>query len=510
MDSARISCRQPEYLCKPTSDRKLFFLGEIERTVFPHSCVNSASMGQNQACRPMPHTTSLRERKQQIKSSYDAGDFVRCASLCRPMLSRPPRPIDTGIALCYGKCLLQIDRRCDEALPFLRRAARQCPRDPEPVWADAQTFLAVALASSGMFEEAAAVLRAFAGTRLRSPASVGALQAHACLAVTNDWRRGWSAHESRRVKPAIVLRGVDATPRWDGVSGDPTAVAVIDEQGLGDAVLMARWIPWLIATAGRTPRFYGRAALRRWMEAAGCEFVERSVNTNAIDSAADPVEIGESRVALTMSLPHLAQCATPADIPVPFAPSALLRARAQRVDGRRGDHNLRRVGVCWTSTAANLNKQLRFSAEQFAEIWSPLHGVEFVNLTHEARVGASAPFGIRRFADVYETGELLTTLDVVVTVDTLVAHLAGSLGIPAIVIAPTYYDWRYRWPGERGSPFYRSVSLFRQQYGDDVSVLSRVRAHLVDVLARDERVSAEDPPINNHQFGGSTEIPLSA
>jgi hypothetical protein len=399
------------------------------------------------------------------------------------MLSRPPRPIDTGIAMCYGKCLLQLDRRCDEALPFLRRAARQCPRAPEAIWADAQTFLAVALASSGEFEEAADVLRAFAGTRLRSPETAGGLQAHAILAATDDWRRGWSLHESRRLSPAVAVRGVDAAPRWNGAES-PATIAIIDEQGLGDVVLMARWIPWLVATAGRTPRFYGRASLRRWIEAAGCEFVERPVHGKSLDGAVHS-EIAESSVALVMSLPNLAQCATPADVPAPFAPSELLSARARRVGGNRVGGDRHRVGVCWTSTAANLNKQLRFLPEQFGEIWSPLDGVEFVNLTHEARVGASAPFGIRRFADVYETGELLTSLDLVITVDTLVAHLAGSLGIPTIVIAPTYYDWRYRWPGEGGSPFYPSVAVFRQQFGDDVSVLDRVRAHLVATLRLD-------------------------
>jgi hypothetical protein len=125
---------------------------------------------------------------------------------------------------------------------------------------------------------------------------------------------------------------------------------------------------------------------------------------------------------------------------------------------------------------------MRFSAEQFAEVWAPLEGVEFVNLTHDARVGASAPFGVRRFADVYSTGELLTSLDLVITVDTLVAHLGGSLGIPTIVIAPTYHDWRYRWPGECGSPFYPSVTVLRQQFGDDASIVSRAREHLVAAL----------------------------
>jgi hypothetical protein len=430
-----------------------------------------------------PHSLLRRERIKEIKAAYDASDFARCAALCRPMLSRPPRPIDTGVAICYGKCLLQLERRCDDALPFLRRAARQCPREPEQIWADAQTFLAAALAASGELEEAAEVLREFAGARLRTHASIGAMQAHAVLAATDDWRRGWSLHESRRYNPAVSLRGIDAVPRWNGIDA-PADIAIVDEQGLGDAVLMARWIPWLIATTGRTPRFYGRAALRRWIEATGCEFVERPVQTNPRDEAADPCEITESSVALAMSLPHLAQCASPADVPAPFAPSALLRSRARRVGA--GDDDRRRVGVCWTSTGANLNKQLRFSAEQFAEVWSPIDGVEFVNLAHGARVGMNAPFGVRRVADVYETGELMTMLDLVVTVDTVVAHLAGSLGIPTLVIAPTYYDWRYRWPGEDGSPFYSSLTVLRQETGDDVSVLARVRAHLVDAFGRDD------------------------
>jgi hypothetical protein len=423
---------------------------------------------------------SRRERVAEIKSAYDAGDFARCASLCRPMLSRPPRPIDTSIAICYGKCLFQLDRRCDEALPFLRRAARQCPREPEQHWSDAQTFLAVALAAAGEFEEAASVLRAFAGSRFRSSSRAGTLQAHAILAATDDWQRGWSAHESRHCNPAIVVGGIESLPRWNGANA-PISVAIIDEQGLGDAVLMARWIPWLVTTAGQRPRFYGRAALRRWIEATGCAFVERPVQNTPADNAANPGAITESSVALAMSLPHLAQCASPADVPAPFAPSELLAARARHIAGDRSHSITRRIGVCWTSTAANLNKQLRFSAEQFGAVWSPLDGVEFVNLTHDARVGASAPFGVRRFADIYETGEVIASLDLVVTVDTLVAHLAGSLGVPTIVIAPTYYDWRYRWPGENGSPFYPSVSVIRQRFGDDVSVLERVRAKLVSL-----------------------------
>ena len=127
------------------------------------------------------------------------------------------------------------------------------------------------------------MLRAFAGARLRSPSLVGSLQAHAILAVTDEWQRGWSLHEARRPSPAVALRGLDTVPGWSGAD-DVGSVAIIDEQGLGDVVLMTRWIPWLIERTGRTPRFYGRAALRRWIEAAGCEFVEKSVRASSLDA----------------------------------------------------------------------------------------------------------------------------------------------------------------------------------------------------------------------------------
>jgi hypothetical protein len=213
--------------------------------------------------------------------------------------------------------------------------------------------------------------------RLRAPA-YGRQRALARCKPMRSWRGrrigGADGCCTSRYNPAVVLRGAEDAPRWNGVDGSGD-VAIIDEQGLGDAVLMARWIPWLIATTDRPPRFYGRASLRRWIEAAGCEFIERPVQANARDLAADPGEIAQSSVALAMSLPHLAKCTSPSDVPAPFAPSALLHARAQRagggemVDGNR-KRNRNRVGVCWTSTAANLNKQLRFLPEQFAEIWS--------------------------------------------------------------------------------------------------------------------------------------------
>jgi hypothetical protein len=115
--------------------------------------------------------------------------------------------------------------------------------------------------------------------------------------------------------------------------------------------------------------------MRRWIEATGADFVERPLPTGGRGSIDEPVVFHGETVALSMSLPFLAQCASPVDIPPPFAPATLLEARAERTKRGPSDAHRRRVGICWTSTGANLNKRLRFMPEQFAQVWAPLHAV---------------------------------------------------------------------------------------------------------------------------------------
>ena len=78
-------------------------------------------------------------------------------------------------------------------------------------------------------------------------------------------------------------------------------------------------------------------------------------------------------------------------------------------------------------------------------------------------------------------------LDLVVTVDTSVAHIAGSLGIPTLVIAPTAPDWRYEWPKgvrEPGSTvFYPSVTVLRRTRADDLTVIEAARWHIEQYAA---------------------------
>ena len=90
--------------------------------------------------------------------------------------------------------------------------------------------------------------------------------------------------------------------------------------------------------------------------------------------------------------------------------------------------------------------------------------------------------------DLYETAQWISNLDLVITVDTVVAHLAGALNVPVWILLSTACDWRWLVDRE-ASPWYPKATLFRQkQLGDWREVLSRVQVRLQDFAhAKDKR-----------------------
>jgi hypothetical protein len=85
-----------------------------------------------------------------------------------------------------------------------------------------------------------------------------------------------------------------------------------------------------------------------------------------------------------------------------------------------------------------------------------------------------------RGLDMLETARLVLSLDLVVTIDTMVAHLAGGLGVPVWLLLPEQPDWRWL-PGGRGSPWYRNVRKYRQNRPGDWSVpIAELTADLTD------------------------------
>ena len=319
----------------------------------------------------------------------------------------------------------------------------------------ARSAYAQCLASVGKMVKAKSVLKKMVKTPVLHPETLEK-QGHITLAVTDKWRTGWSMHESRGVNTTLP----DGLQRWDVTSQG--VLGVLHEQGIGDAVLFARWLRWARETTGHDVVWFGpEREMGRWI--GGLEGV--TVGSRGDDRT--PVDFA----CYAMSLPYLAGVMRPKDVPAPAAPTALLQMeKPARWDG------MLRVGVCWKGSPDGWHDYERsLTYDQFAPIMAPLDGVEFVNLCYGAEVPDDAPFVSRTFRDVYETGEVIAGLDLVVTVDTSVAHLAGSLAIPTLTIVPTKPDWRYDWPGTGGTVFYPSMTVLRRQHMRDLSPVTAAR-----------------------------------
>jgi ADP-heptose:LPS heptosyltransferase len=178
----------------------------------------------------------------------------------------------------------------------------------------------------------------------------------------------------------------------------------------------------------------------------------------------------------------------PADIPYLDVPTD----RIARWRDRLGEKRRPRVGIAWAGSAVHENDGTRsLSLERFATLL-PAEGVELVSLQKFLNaadtVALRALTGVRalgeELADFADTAAVVQQLDLVVSVDTSVVHLAGALGKPVWVLLPFTPD--FRWLLEReDTPWYPTARLFRQpRYGDWDPVLARVRDELTSLGCR--------------------------
>ena len=153
-----------------------------------------------------------------------------------------------------------------------------------------------------------------------------------------------------------------------------------------------------------------------------------------------------------------------------------------------------RVGICWAGNSAHLNDRNRSIAlERLAKVLS-VPGIDFVSIqkdVSEAQAELLRAHGVRQlgqeFQDFSDTAAVVALLDLVVAVDTSVAHLAGAMGKAVALLVPLSPDWR--WLLDRSdSPWYPTMRIFRQDaIGDWDGPLERLRQELVGVARRGAR-----------------------
>jgi Flp pilus assembly protein TadD len=298
----------------------------------------------------------------------------------------------------------------------------------------------------------------------------------ACL-LTGDFPAGWPECEWRWESPQFVKHNFTC-PAWQG--SEPLSgrkILLHAEQGFGDTIMFIRYVPRVVAMGARValalpppliPLFSGIEGVE-WILAPG-------------ESMPEP----DLHCAL-MSLPlafNTSLATVPAEVPY-VAPAPDLVEKWTRT---LGPAKRLRVGLAWSGNPGHLNDRNRSIAlEKFAPIVGQ-SAVEFIALQpdvrpHDMEVLRRHPH-IRHFGQDFANGAaIISLLDLVISVDTAWAHLAGAMAKPAWIPLPALPDWR--WLLEReDSPWYPTARLFRQTSpGRWNDVIARMARELRSVIS---------------------------
>jgi tetratricopeptide (TPR) repeat protein len=418
--------------------------------------------------------------------SLPESDFLRGTALNG--LGRPAQAIealrkvlaaDPGHAaalLNMGNACADLDR-WQEAERFCRAAIA---RDPALV--EAHASLGFVLTATGRLREGLAACDAAIGLE---PGFAQAQWNRACaLLLAGDYERGFEAYEWRKRHPRF-LRDFPALPgtEWSGEAARDRIVFVRAEQGFGDTIQFARYLP-LIAANGARVILACQSPLAPLL---------RTLPGIAAIVPRDAVPRYDLWVD-QLSLPRLFKTRSDA------IPAAAGYLRPDPCRSARWAEELPRgfrVGVVWAGNPAHANDRRRSLPREAVSGVLATPGIRFVSLQLGARSAEAASIaGVAdfssRLSDYAETAALIENLDLVLAVDTSVAHLAGALGKPVWVMLPYAPDWR--WLTDRtDSPWYASVRLFRQpRPGDWETVTSQVTAALREA-DRTARMLGDDP-----------------
>lgn len=298
-----------------------------------------------------------------------------------------------------------------------------------------------------------------------------------------DFRRGWREYERRwqlrLIKPRVLRK-----PAWDGTALAGRTILLRAEQGLGDTLQFVRYAAVLQARGARVV-FETQPPLARVLR--GCHGIDQLV------AAGDPLPAYDVHASL-LSLPWLLRT-TLDNVPAPIPYLSADQPRIARWRDRLAAHPGFRVGIVWQGNPQfPLDRMRSMALTHFAPL-ARVPGVQLVSLqkgdgTAQLRairdqfpvvdLGRAVDTRAGAFVD---TAAIVANLDLVISADTSVAHLAGALGAPLWLPVGTGAEWR--WLRDReDSPWYPSARLFRQRrHGDWAEVFARIAVALTELVS---------------------------
>jgi Flp pilus assembly protein TadD len=429
----------------------------------------------------------LKLAMERAERAFAAKHFGEAAGICDDVLARHP---DHQQALAIRGTILSEQGRFEEAIPPLLRACATTPSVAawhniliralrlthrlDDALAAARTALKLSperpslLFSLGKVHmdrgETDAAMDLFLEVLARDPESAEAhLSIGQILLARGEMRPGWREYEwNRRLEHAKPVMPEMTRPEWNGMRLPGKRILLVADQGYGDVLQFVRYAPLVapfceqivVACAPELSSLISRmpgvgVAASRWSDvpthAAWCRL---SSLPQIFDTTPDTIPCGQFYLS-----------------PDP----ALVETWARRLDERLGTRRPR-VGLVWqgrTSHPNDARRSLRLAAltsilsvpdTSFVSLQRPVPAHD-TTLVRQARLLDLA----EELTDFDVTAAIMTNLDLVITVDSAVAHLAGALGVPAWVLLGNPSDWR--WMLEReDSPWYPSVRLFRQSH----------------------------------------------
>jgi len=389
--------------------------------------------------------------------AYRQGDKPRALRLMEQAIEHG---IDTPL---YYRNIGEVYRvlgRHAEAATAARKSVELNPGDPV-----ALMNCAIILADQLLVDEAIGLFEQALAINPDMPAAHFGL-AEALLS-KGDFKRGWEEYEWRfRLPDVPPLMPKTDKPQWDGKPLDGTLVLIAD-QGFGDAIQFGRYIPWAAARAKTIV-----VACSKALKPLLTQLCPGVLLTNEWKDIAG----FDAWIPLT-GLPRLAETtsieAVPAGVPyLTPEPERVARWKAQL--DTLTPAGLRRIGVVWAGRPAHKNDWKRSMTLAALAPVTRLDGIALVVLQkgpEQKQTGAyygRAPL-VHLSAEVEsfeDTMAIMAGLDLVLTVDTSVAHLAGAMGAPVWIMLPWCSEWR--WLHHRpDSPWYPTARLFRQPGPND-------------------------------------------
>ena len=308
-----------------------------------------------------------------------------------------------------------------------------------------------------------------------------------CLLASGRYGEGWREYEWRRLKNSPIEERHRDLPPWDGTSLAGRSILLWCEQGFGDTFQFIRYATLVAEQGGDVVVECQTPAIR--------PIIARVEGVGRVIVRGEPVPTVDCQASL-LSLPFLLGT-TMENIPSPVPYLTVPPEQQDRWATLIDTGEMLRVGLVWGGRQTLRNRRRSCRLADFAPL-AALAGITWYSLQvgEQAHEAAAPPAGMHlrdltpHIQDFADTAALINCLDMVITIDTSVAHLAGALGKPVRLLLPVAADWRWL-TGRSDSPWYPTIRLLRQQHaGDWNEVIACLARELETMLGKEESPDA--------------------